>query len=392
MSFWWCFALILMDAQRRGPERDPLLPAPGSRPRPQPQPQSFIWRPSFSSEIDRMSEESSADSLTRPLGAARGSQFGPRFTSSDYGDERSNFSSEIDRLRSKFAVNAPTGSPPNPPGSHTGAPGPSGGWRSTNPGSSSTSRDRYDERPTSPIAAWIENTTPHHHGQLPSSPNGTDRGYGDFIPSGYQSQNGQPLPDGAHSRYQQLAYNANPWPPGSSSRSTCDALSPAIRGLRPFSPTFTDPNIPPPYLDRIAPPSYDACVTTGAVVGTPPRPHAPITVPAPPPPRRAEPAARLNPIPERTDGNSGYQGTAGRVQDNQRPGPLRQATEGSAGRGMGRPGHRQQSLAETAVGPSLTAAEETTSDRGRGRGRRRRRGSGRRRSRGGGGRGGTSGS
>lgn len=381
-----------MDAQRRGPEREQLLPGPRSRPRPQPQPQPvIIWRSSFSSEIDRMSEESSVDSLSGPLGVARSSQYGPRFTSSGHVDERSASSSEIDSLRSKFAVDAPPGSPSNPQYPRTSAPGPSGGWVRSNPGPSSALRNQYDVRPTPPIAAWIENRGSHHHGQRSFSPSGTYGGYGAFIPNGYQSGNVQPLPDGAHSRYQQPAYNTGPWPPESSSQSASNALSPPIRVTRSFSSTFTGSDVPPPYFDHTAPPSYDASFTTGIVIGTPPQPHAPITVPAPPPLRRAELTARLNPIPEWTDGSSEYQGTAGRAQDNQQPRPLRQTTEGSAGRGTGRPGHRPQSTAETMNSPSA-ATEATGSGRGRGRGRGRGQGrsSGRRRSRGRGGRGGSS--
>ncbi|KAG8950110.1 hypothetical protein FRC04_007964 [Tulasnella sp. 424] len=51
------------------------------------------------------------------------------------------------------------------------------------------------------------------------------------------------------------------------------------------SPSDTD-GFTPNGFDRAAPPPYDAYVTSDAVITTPPRRHAPITLPGPPPPRR----------------------------------------------------------------------------------------------------------
>ncbi|KAG8950108.1 hypothetical protein FRC04_007962 [Tulasnella sp. 424] len=126
------------------------------------------------------------------------------------------------------------------------------------------------------------NTTYHHRRQRSIPFSGT----AGFTPNGYRSGNGQPLPDGTQSRCQQPVYNTNSSPPGSSIQFASDALSPVVRAARPFSPTSTDSDILSQCFDRPAPPSYNAYVTSDAVITTPPRPHASITLPGPPPLRR----------------------------------------------------------------------------------------------------------
>ncbi|KIO30155.1 hypothetical protein M407DRAFT_20821 [Tulasnella calospora MUT 4182] len=158
-----------------------------------------------------------------------------------------------------------------------GRPGPgSSSGHNAYPGSSSASGHTRYEPPTSSTAGWLANSNSHHH----------DRGFGGFDPDSFPDRIVQPPHNTVPSGYQPaspLHSTTDQLSVGSPAQSARSAFSPTLQNAQPTSPTQTE--IPPPYSDRTAPPSYDACVTTNAVIGSPPLPHDPMTVPAPPPPQ-----------------------------------------------------------------------------------------------------------
>ncbi|KIO30150.1 hypothetical protein M407DRAFT_20818 [Tulasnella calospora MUT 4182] len=335
MSIGWCFALCLLKEQsRRAPERRRLIN--DSPPRP---PRPLVWNDTFSADI-------------RPPRPKYGA-FGPG------------------------------------PTSNSASPGPSTGHNAY-PGSSSASGHTRYEPATSSTASWLANSNSHHHGQRPISPSSVHHGFEGFYPSRFPVGIVQPPHNVVPTGYQPASplYSTTDPPSARSPRqSSPGAFRPSQNNAQPTSPTLTASDIPPPYSDRISPPSYDACATTNAVIGSPPLQHEPITVPAPPPPRSAQPPPQVNAMPERFDESLESRGARGRMRRNDQPGPSTGPGEGSSERGRGRPRRHRQPPAEI-TGLSSAAADVPGTNRGRGRGRGG--GSGRGRSRGRRGRGGAS--
>ncbi|KAG9047921.1 hypothetical protein FS837_001177 [Tulasnella sp. UAMH 9824] len=281
------------------------------------------------------------------------------------------------------------------PASDPASQGPSSS-QNAYPGSSSASHYYNYGAATGSNTGWTANTNSHHHDQRPISPSTTDNRLVRFNPDVtiYPNRIVQ-LPHEAvqsgHRPVSPLYSTTNTASADSPSQSSSSGFRPTLQNTHPASPTQTYSDMPPPYSDRNAPPSYDACIASNAVVGSPPRLHDPITVPAPPPPHLPEPPTQSSAIPERIDESVETRGTRGRTRRNNQHGLAPGPAEGSSGRGRGRPRQYQEPTLE-ATDPSLASAEVPNSNRGRGPGRGRGRGggSGRGRSRGRRGRGGAS--
>lgn len=138
------------------------------------------------------------------------------------------------------------------------------------PRSSSASRDPNYESATSSVAGWLASTNSHQHDQRPIPPSSANRIFGWFSPNSFPSGIVEPprnsLPSSGHRPASLLDSTTNPrliGVPGQSSRRT---FSPALQIAQPTSPNHTNTDIPPPYSDLNAPPSYDDCVRTNPVI------------------------------------------------------------------------------------------------------------------------------
>ncbi|KIO30151.1 hypothetical protein M407DRAFT_20819 [Tulasnella calospora MUT 4182] len=256
MFLVWCIASGAMDAQRQQPEKEYLLPPPGSCKQP-PQGYQFGTRRSYSScETDYrliMKAELAVNQSTGSLGFGSGLIPAP----GDHLQQLLSFYPETSgRTGSSLTIARPLDSPSQPIISQACAPGPSNARHSSNPGPPLPSWNWADNGSPVFITDWNTST---HHDLHPFSDDGTDGGPGTFSPTDSLSTavwSSSGIVQDTYWAAPPLGFNIDQSSYLYSGQSTNTALGPAIRGAQLLSSPYTALETLTPYSHRGAPPSY----------------------------------------------------------------------------------------------------------------------------------------